>query len=558
MDRAELFDRNLLVLHGKSPELCTKLSTSETTKGYYSLAFSKNHLPVPVLRMHDGTSHPLHSLFDPEKEAERIIGTVEKSGFIIILGLGGGYLAKKALERTDIQSIIIVDFNLDACAELLSLIDYVSLFSDPRLSVVLDPSKDYLFNYILSNYKPALHGGIQVLPLRPRVDQDPEKFTTASEIIRSSIETVSEDYSVQAYFGKPWFSNTVRNILVSEKPVKPFSIPRNVSITAAGPSLDLQIPRLKQERDTTFLLATDTSLPALLSHGVEPDAVISIDCQHISYYHFMSGKLKKIPLFADLSSPPVLTSLSENIYFFSGGHPFTQYISRYWRSFPFVDTSGGNVTYAAVALADQMGASRITLYGSDYSYPEGESYARGTYIHGLFQNKQDRFHPLESLFSRFLFRNSQLTKICTEQSWRYETKPLISYRKKLEALSEVIQAQLIIVEGKGAPIRVRQIRQVQKNDTIKSLFISGVAREPARDFLKTYMDSIHGLPECNTSLPQYLLHLSDHERDLFTTLLPLAAFIRRTNQDISLENLISRVKESAIQEIAPFVEFSSK
>jgi hypothetical protein len=553
MDRAELFDRNLLVLHGKSPELCTKLSNSETTKGYYSLVYSKNNLPVPALQRPDGTSRPLHSLFDPEKEAERIIGTVEKSGFVIILGLGGGYLAKKALERTDIQSIVIVDFNLDACAELLSLIDYVSLLSDPRLSLIFDPTREYLFNYMLSTYKPALHGGIQVIPLRPRVDHDPEVFKTASEVIRSSIETVSEDYSVQAYFGKPWFSNTVRNMLVSEQPAKPFSIPHNVSVTAAGPSLELQIPRLKQERHKNFLLATDTSLPALLAQGIEPDAVISIDCQHISYYHFVVGKPKQIPLFLDLSSPPVLATVSEHIYFFSGGHPLTQFISRYWRPFPLVDTSGGNVTYAAVALADQLGARRITLYGADFSYPEGESYARGTYIHGLFQNKQDRLHPLESLFSGFIFRNSQLSKISTEKSWRYETKPLISYRKKLEALSEHLEAELIIVEGKGAPIGVRQINQEPKDYKIKSIFTAGFARESAIDFLKTYMESIKGLPQCTTSLPLYLQQLTEQERDLFTTLLPLAAFIRRTNQNISLEDLIYKVKESAIKEIAPFL-----
>jgi hypothetical protein len=67
------------------------------------------------------------------------------------------------------------------------------------------------------------------------------------------------------------------------------------------------------------------------------------------------------------------------------------------------------------------------------------------------------------------------------------------------------------------------------------------------------MESIKGLPQCTTSLPLYLQQLTEQERDLFTTLLPLAAFIRRTNQDISLEDLIYKVKESAIKEIAPFL-----
>ncbi|HPC70789.1 MAG TPA: DUF115 domain-containing protein [Treponema sp.] len=553
MDRAALFDRNLLALSSKAPELCSMLSNAETTKGYYTLVYSRNKLPVPALTMPEGAPRPLHSLFDPHKEAERIVATAEKSGYIIMLGLGGGYLAQKALERSDIHSVIIVDYNLDGCAELLSLIDYISIFSDPRVSLLINPSQDFLYHFILSTYKPALHGGIQVLPLRPRVDHEPELFKAASDIIRSSIDAISEDYSVQAYFGRTWFSNTIRNIFSSEHQSKVFSFPDHVSVTAAGPSLDMQITLLKQEREHTFILATDTSLPALAAHGIEPDGVISIDCQHISYYHFVAKKPQDIPLFVDLSSPPVVATLSENTLFFSGGHPLTQYVSQYWRSFPLVDTSGGNVTYAAVALANQLGARTIRLYGADYSYPEGESYARGTYIHGLFHCKQDRLHPVESLFSSFLFRNSQLLKIISEQSWRYETKPLISYRKKLEALSEQLQAQLIILDGRGAPIRVPQKQQVPPYKNIKPLFTAGKARESAASFLQSYVATIKGLPKFQYSLNQYVLQLTEHQRDVFTTLLPLAAFIRRSYQDISLESLINRVKETAIAEIEPFI-----
>lgn len=558
MDRAELFDRNLLALHGKSPELCTLLSNSETTKGYYQLVYSKNNLPVPAIIGCDGLPKPLHSLFDPEKEAERIIGTIEKTGFLIIFGLGGGYLAKKALERNDIQSILIVDFNVDSCAELLSLIDYVNLFSNPRISVLFNPSQEYLFNVILSTYKPAFHGGIQVLPLRPRLDHDPDFFKSALEVITSSIEAVSEDYSVQAYFGKPWFSNTIRNVILSEKHNRVFTLPQNVSVTAAGPSLELQIPLLKQERHKTFLFATDTSLPTLIAYGIEPDAVISIDCQHISYYHFVSGKPRHIPLFLDLSSPPVLATLSDHTYFFSGGHPLTQYISRYWKPFPVVDTSGGNVTYAAIALADQLGASQISLYGADFSYPEGETYARGTYIHRLFHYKQDRLHPVEALFSGFLFRNIQLSKVKTEKSWRYETKPLTSYRKKLEALSERIQARLIIVDGKGAPIRVCHIQQKMDVSNVKTIFTTGMAKESARDFLESYLECIKGLPQYKTNLAEYMQQLSEQERDAFVTLLPLAAFIRRIHDDIPLEHLLAQVKDAVIQEISSILHVTAK
>ena len=548
MDRAEQFERNLLVLYSKSPELCGRLSNAETTQGHYDLLFSKNKLPVPAIKEPNIPARPLHSLMDPNKEAERLVSTVHNTGYLVIFGLGGAYLVKAALERKDIQSIVIIDFNFDAMAELFSLMDFVPVFSDPRVTLIINPDRDYLFDFIISTYKPALHGGIHVLPLRPRVDFEPALFADLYSLVKDSIDTVSEDYSVQAYFGKPWFANTIRNIFIAEKSLMTIAVPKHVSVTAAGPSLEIQIPYLKQERDHTYILATDTSLPALLAHSIEPDAVISIDCQHISYYHFLSGMPKHIPLFLDLSSPSVVALLTKNPCFFSGGHPLTRYISQYWRAFPFVDTSGGNVTYAAIALADQIGAETINLYGADYSYPEGSTYARGTYIHALFNKGQDRLHPMESLFSAFLFRNDHLLKVIDEKLWRYETKPLINYRKKLEILSGTLQTTLNVMAGNGAPIQVRAQNRMQFSN-IRPVFASGEAVQSGTAFLQYYSDRIQGLPEFEGTLPQYLQQLNENDRDVFTTLLPLAAFIRQKNHGISLRDLIQAVKIQAIDQI---------
>ena len=548
MDRVEQFERNLLVLYSKSPELCGMLSNAETTKGHYDLLFSRNKLPVPAIKAPNIPSRPLHSLMDPNKEAVRLVSTVHNTGYLVIFGLGGAYLVKAALERKDIHSIAIIDFNFDAMAELFSLMDFVPVFSDPRVTLIINPDRESLCDFILSTYKPALHGGIQVLPVRPRIDFEPEIFKNLYSWVKDCINTVSEDYSVQAYFGKPWFANTIRNIFIAEKSMTTISVPKHVSVTAAGPSLEMQMPHLKQEREHTYILATDTSLPALLAHDIEPDAVISIDCQHISYYHFISGVPKHIPLFLDLSSPSVVALLTKNPCFFSGGHPLTRYISQYWRNFPFVDTSGGNVTYAAVALANQIGAETINLYGADYSYPEGSTYARGTYIHTLFNKGQDRLHPMESLFSAFLFRNDHLLKVIDGKLWRYETKPLINYRKKLEILSGTLQATLNVMAGNGAPIQVRTQSKI-RFPNIRPVFATGEAVQSGTTFLQCYSDKIQELPELEGTLPQYLQQLNENNRDVFTTLLPLAAFIRQKNHDISVRDLIRTVKEQAVDQI---------
>jgi len=59
---------------------------------YYTFLTSRSGEIVPAIVHADGTSHPLHSTIDPVREAERIVSTIpQDTGFVIFLGLGGGF-----------------------------------------------------------------------------------------------------------------------------------------------------------------------------------------------------------------------------------------------------------------------------------------------------------------------------------------------------------------------------------------------------------------------------------------------------------------------------------
>lgn len=547
MDARIQFERNLLALAAVDPQLCQRLSAAETTLERYRFLSARNGAVVPALVDRDGSARPLHSLIDPEKEAQRLVATVRSGGFLILFGLGGGFVAEAALQREDIQGLLIVDFDINGITELLASKAYFSLFGDPRCRLLVDPKTDELRDAVLALYKPALSGGISLLPLRQRVELHDRSFSEASEAIKSIIDSISDDYSVQAYFGKKWFANIVRNILSADRPVQPAAPVRSVAVTAAGPSLDRQLPLLRSRRKGVYLLATDTSLPALLAADIKPDAVISIDCQHISYYHFMEGLPDDVPLYLDLASPPIVASRTRFPRFFSGGHPLTVFISRSWRAFPHIDTSGGNVTYAAVALADKLGAETIELYGADFSYPAGASYARGTYIHPYFRRMQNRLQPLESLFTSFIYRNESLRKENGERRWRYETRPLIGYRVRLEQLAERIDAKLIAIEGDGAPIRVPAGKKARKSSIL--LLGPGPARKSAGDFLREYTRAIEQLPQARQSVCAYIASLNEDERDVLTTMLPAAAAIRKRENMTEPMEIIESVRSYCLSEL---------
>ncbi|MDR3248522.1 MAG: DUF115 domain-containing protein, partial [Treponema sp.] len=441
-NRQLIFEENLRAIKSRDPELAHRIAGARphfSTPVYYQFLEARSGDPVPAINV--PTARPLHSLVDPRREGTRLISTLEDEEFLIFLGMGGAYHIEAALERRSTGTVLIVEFGIAGFAELLGLRDLRSILADSRVYVLVDPVD--LERFIPDHYLPALSGSIRVLPLRPRTEAAPEEFAAAAGAIQRAIDSVSADYSVQAHFGIRMFSNILRNLKNAGQIPPPLPRLRRALVCAAGPSLDLQIPRIIAGREKDgAVIAADTSLPALLSAGIEPDAVVSIDCQHISYYHFIP-RPSRLPLFLDLASPPRLASQAASPVFFSGGHPLTQYISSQWRPFPAVDSSGGNVTYAAVSLAELLGAEEIELYGADFSYPKGRTYARGTYIFPYFEIRQNRLKPLEGLFSQFLYRSPLEKVYSAEHSWYYETTTMRRYREFLEAKAERMVPQLL-------------------------------------------------------------------------------------------------------------------
>ena len=523
----------------------------------YAFLKSAGGETVPAIVLSSGDTRPLHSMVDPKREAARLVSTINKdTGLVVFLGLGGGFAPEAALTHTAAR-VIVIDFDRDGVGELLASKDYTPLLKNERFYLLTDPACNEIKKTILEQYKPALCGGIKTIPLRTRTEFDLPLFDAAAGAIQEAIETVSSDYSVQAHFGRRWFSNIIRNIknakITPENSFKEkFLSPVNeAAIVAAGPSLDMQITSLAECKSRrAFIICSDTALPVLLHHGIEPDAAVSIDCQHISYYHFMgySRNLRNIPLVLDIASPPLLSRLSPSPVFFSSGHPLARYVSAHWQPFPCLDTSGGNVTYACLSLAENLGARRITLFGADFSYVNSRTYARGTYIYPFFEKKQNRLSPAEALFSAFLYRSPFLPPENEKSQNKnyHETSQLRFYRKKLEEKAAAMDAQISCTKGLGAPVNLFK----SHNGTIKPAETCAPAKKTDKsgvDFLEQYRSDIAALPQAKGE--NYFGRLSAEEKQAFTTLLPLAAAIKHRSPLLKTCDLIEKVKLFCTEEI---------
>jgi len=557
---------------------------------YYSFSKSRSGGIVPALILPQG-EQPLHSMIDPKREAQRLVSTINKdTRFLIFLGLGGGFLPEAALELTDAY-VIVIDYNSESVAELFANIDYSKLSANNRFKLLIDPNNEELKTFILENYKPALHGGIQAIPLRTRVDNCKSEFDSAVSAIHEAIDLVSGDYTVQAHFGKRWFSNIIKNIksinnnqLTNNETAKDRKLaakrlftPKNtIAVVAAGPSLDTQITEIAElKKNGAFIISADTAFPVLAHNKIEADAVVSIDCQHISYFHlftainskraivsetsaldesFKAKPSRVIPLILDIASPPMLSRFPGfTPVFFSSGHPLARYFSDGCECLPVLDTSGGNVTYACLSLAEYLEAKEIIFFGADFSYVNSQTYARGTYVYPYFEKRQNRLSPLEAQLSKFLYRSPFLPHENENQNY-HETTSLRFYRKKLEEKAKTMKAKIKFAKGLGAQISFNkeqlsensyqgsEIREQRTENKIQP------AEKNHSKFLEQYRDDIHALPPAENACG-YLNKLDQKEKRIFTTLLPYMAAVKKRKPELSSKELIEEVKRECVKEI---------
>ncbi len=547
-----LLERNLLALALNNPDVSRELSREDGRQDVtpaVSFTRARTGATVPVLGI-EAAGLPLHSTFNPEREGERFLDMYAGDGVLLFLGLGAGYHIAPFLALETVSSILVVDQSLPLLHRVLESIDLTHIFLDPRVKLLVDKTADEIEEYLLSNYIPGLLGDLKSIPLWPRFTAAKEYFKDVLQAVERVIGKVADDYTVQSRFGKKWFVNTLFNFRAAERASTTLSPHHKVMVTGAGPSLEAGIDHIRADRKDYFLIASDTSLPCLLSHGIEPDCVISIDCQQVSYHHFLSGFPRHIPLVLDLASPPLLSRLSDRLIFFSSGHPFSQFLNRRWRVFPRIDTSGGNVSHAAVSLAASLGAREIRLFGVDFSYPEGKTYARGTYLYRYFRVRENRLSTVETAFCDLIFRNKTVLSERLPGFIRYTTKPLLSYKERMEWLFRSIDVTIVHRPVKGIAFDLPQAHP-PRAERMTGMFSAGAPVTSADEFLAGYREELEQLPAPHNPVINYLHELTGEQRALWATLMPTLASLRAETKGSVTDGarLLSRVRDFALERL---------
>jgi hypothetical protein len=345
---------------------------------------AKDNNPILIIEKNGNPTY-LFSRYNPVKEGEKQAEKFSvKEEHIVIIGGGSPYFLKEVLKKIDRGKRV---FYIEPYPELLSFsaknlqmeeyINYFDFFTigipqnddfEQKIQEGIDIVKldkiDYIIHPIINNL------------LRDEIDIILEKINnTALQLVYDFVTRMKDGKRVQ--------KNILNNInIISNSPsinrLKNLFSDIPAIIVSAGPSLDKNLPYIKDMETRGIIISTDTALKPLLSFNIKPHFVVAGDPSYFNYLHLKNIKIEKSYLITEPSvDSRVFNGFENRVFLTIFDKPLLELLEKYIGEISHLNT-WGTVASLALEIAHFTGASPIFFIGQDFSYPYKLKYTRET------------------------------------------------------------------------------------------------------------------------------------------------------------------------------------
>lgn len=536
------------------------------TSCYVSWAYSKTGETIPCYQNGKASA----SLYSPQKEAEGIANSeaFKNAGFILTAGIGSAHYLNELKKCFPDAFIAVVEANKAS-------VDFVLRDSKVLLhKEIAVCTANELYDFLLQHYLLPLHGNFCFFPLRSWADANEQLTEYIKQIVSRALKTVSEDVSVQAHFGKIWHKNILQNLELFSQAQKRqraldfytanFPTHKTAFVAAAGPGLQACFNTLKADRNSYYIIATDTAYRALNAHNIISDAVVSVDPQNVSVNHIHTHISNQTLFVCDLCCNTALVRAAfcagSALLFFNAGHPLSSLAELWYKThcapdthavqtspaqtdcmpenklFPIFDASSGTVTLSALDFAVQAGFKRIIAGGADFAYKDGKAYTSGSYFDVLFGIQNIRLKTLEQQFCSLMFR-TEVERIDNQFAEKgYTTQLLKRYKNAFSELcrrcNHIEQFEHIANDAQSTTAtneKKERFAQVQTDvaNTVATCRLSKYF--DTKKFAQWYVSRLQSLAaQKNTLQVQLSGSASATDKAVLASLLPYSAWLNRT------------------------------
>lgn len=320
----------------------------------------------------------LNSNYRPSDEAERWAKGVEhaqKGAIVMMFGLGSGYHLKALLNTlSDDAAVIVYEPSEAVYQAALNEFGMKAVLADSRVYLLVEGKNDREIYALLDmkiHWSNATKQCFLILPQYEKVF--PESCAYFEQTVRNNNIRVYTNRNTEMHFGESIAKNVALNLqyVLEASNLAPYigAFPEGLPaiLVSAGPSLDKNIDLLKEAKGKAFIIAVDTALRTLHTHGILPDATATLDSMILEKY-FENTDFDKLVVFAKPQANHVILEKNhaKKIWFDSHG-----YLSRFYESIGRKNPdyhAGASVATAAFSICAALGFKRIILIGQDLAY----------------------------------------------------------------------------------------------------------------------------------------------------------------------------------------------
>ena len=330
---------------------------------------TKNNLETVMVN-----GYLLHSKYDPNQEASRIVEKEFEQGYVnILFGYGLGYLAEVLNEKIeDTTKLIIID-------PLYPLINVKG--KTENLTIIHEIEKKELEALIAGALR-NLNRKVKVI-CSPNYDKIlPNEMKKVLEVIKEVQKMLQVHENTIRVFSDNWQENYLKNLFnLSQdsslgKLKKMYTCP--VVLASGGPSLTKQLPLLEEIKDQVIIIAAGSTINSLLANGIEPDYIVTIDGGLENYNHFKDiPKINSQLIYAITSHYKIQDEYQNKKYAFlaSSNKVYGEHIKKLFSiSLPLI-SGGGSVANFAYSIAAYITTGPIAIIGQDLAYTNDQSHA---------------------------------------------------------------------------------------------------------------------------------------------------------------------------------------
>jgi len=366
------FEQNLIALNKRFGDLVEALRDASTEDVEAEIGPRGAHI------LRQGKVR-LGSAYDPEREGQQIAERMaeEPADIMVAVGFGLGEQFAPYLEMNP-ATLIIYEPSLARLKAGLQRISFKNLLATHR-DVYFATDLTFLKRLLAARYVPGLRLRVFPHPAVLRLDRAAVAEVVEETRVAKQIVDLQRLTSIEMLMPWAWVTANNGRRIAQSPPLgvlKDVFLHKPAVVVAAGPSLDKQLPLLREIQDRVVIIGIGQTTNALRQAGIEPHILHVLESTDVSHQLTAGGDTGDLITAPSADAHPAIFDIPSRARFAvtTSSSAMGVWVAGATGEKNF-SIGGGTVAHGAVGIGLLLGCNPIALIGQDLAFTDGRVYA---------------------------------------------------------------------------------------------------------------------------------------------------------------------------------------